>query len=81
MDAIVEKFVTALFAGGTSAVIAILGLIVIGLFIERKRLLEELTKKDNKIEKIIDDYYQGNLSLSEALTSLKIVLYEIKARL
>ena len=81
MDAITEKLVKALFEGGPSAIIAVLTLIIIALFFERKRLLDELTKKDSKIEKIIDDYYRGNLSLSEALTSLKIVLYEIKAKL
>ena len=81
MDAIYEKLVKALFEGGPPAIIAVLTLIIVALFFERKRLLDELTKKDSKIEKIIDDYYRGNLSLSEALTSLKIVLYEIKAKL
>ena len=40
-----------------------------------------IEKKDEKLEKIVDDYYKGNITLSDALTSLKIVLYEIKAKL
>jgi hypothetical protein len=81
MDAITEKLVAALFEGGPSAIIAILVIGIVFLYYERRRLLGEVTKKDAKIEKIIDDYYKGNLSLSDALTSLKIVLYEIKAKL
>lgn len=80
MDAITEKLLSALFEGGPSAIIAILVIGIVFLFYERRRLLGEVTKKDAKIDKIIDDYYRGNLSLSDALTSLKIVLYEIKSK-
>lgn len=80
MDAITEKLLSALFEGGPSAIIAILVIGIVFLYYERRRLLGEVTKKDAKIDKIIDDYYRGNLSLSDALTSLKIVLYEIKSK-
>lgn len=67
-----------LMAGGPKAIIVILAIFCIGLFFERKRLLKEVASKDAKIDKIIDDYYKGNLTLAEALNSLKLVLYEIK---
>lgn len=81
MDTIIEKLITILFGGGPQAISAFL-LIVVGLLIyERMRLLKEITKKDDKIDKIIDDYYKGNMTLTEALNSLKMVLYEIKGKL
>ena len=72
---------TAMIEGGPPAVIAVLLLVIVGLIFERKRLLAELIKKDEKIDKIIDDYYKGNMTLSDALNSLKMVLYEIKSKL
>ena len=81
MDSIVEKLLTAMIEGGPPAVIAVLLLVIVGLIFERKRLLAELIKKDEKIDKIIDDYYKGNMTLSDALNSLKMVLYEIKSKL
>ena len=59
----------------------VMGLIIWHLLTERKKLVEENKKKDEKIDKIIEDYYKGNLTLTEALNSLKLVLYEIKARI
>jgi hypothetical protein len=81
VESIIEKLVTILFSGGPQAISAFLLLVVGLLFLERQRLLKELTKKDDKIDKIIDDYYQGNMTLTEALNSLKFVLYEIKGKL
>lgn len=81
MEAILEKLLTMLFGGGPQAISAILLLVVGLLFFERQRLLKEITKKDDKIDKIIDDYYKGNMTLTEALNSLKMVLYEIKGKL
>ena len=72
--------ITLLTQGGPSAILAILVLIIVVLIFDRRRLLSEITKKDEKIDKIVDDYYKGNLTLSEALNSLKSVLYEIKGK-
>lgn len=58
-----------------------MGLIIWHLLVERNKLVEDNKKKDEKIDKIIDDYYKGNLTLTEALNSLKLVLYEIKGKL
>jgi hypothetical protein len=80
-ESIIQKLLEAMLAGGPQAFVAILALIVALLLLERRRLVADIQKKDDKIEKIIDDYYKGNLSLSEALTHLKLVLYEIKGRI
>ena len=80
MDSAIEKLLGIIVAGGPQSIIAIL-LSFIGLLLyERRRLIAEIAKKDDKIDKIVDDYYKGNLTLSEALNSLKFVLYEIKSR-
>ncbi|RYF46800.1 MAG: hypothetical protein EOO38_13410 [Cytophagaceae bacterium] len=81
MESIFEKLIGALLGGGPQALIAILMLIIVVLIMDRRRLVKEVERKDEKIEKIVDDYYKGNLTLSEALNSLKMVLYEIKGRL
>ena len=81
MDHIVEIIVTMIASGGQGAIIAILMAIITFLLWDRKRLTDIIVKKDEKIEKIIDDYYRGNLTLTEALTGLKMVLVEIKTKL
>jgi FtsZ-interacting cell division protein ZipA len=64
--------------GGPHGIIVILALVIGGMWFERQRLIKENAKKDDRLDKIIDDYYKGNLTLSEALNSLKAVLFEIK---
>jgi hypothetical protein len=67
-----------LMKGGPKAVIVMLTAVIIGLLFDRRRLIKEKTTAEGKIDKIIDDYYKGNLTLADALNSLKVVLYEIK---
>lgn len=81
MDALIELIVGKIIGGGPEAIIAIAVGAIVFLVWERQRLIKIIEKKDEKLEKIVDDYYKGNITLSDALTSLKIVLYEIKAKL
>jgi hypothetical protein len=81
LESLIEKLLGIILNGGPSALIAVLVMIIIFLWFERKRLLHELEKKDDKIDRIIDDYSKGNVTLGEALNSLKLVLYEIKGKL
>lgn len=74
---LVEK----MMGGGPEAIIAGLIAFICLLLLDRKRLHDQLQKKEEKIDKIIDDYHSGNLTLAEALNSLKHVLFEIKGRL
>ncbi len=66
--------------GGPSAIIFILLIIIFALVWDRNRLVKEIDKKDDRINKIVDDYTRGNLTLASALDSLKSVLYEIKSK-
>ena len=81
MESLIEKLLGLILNGGPTALIAVLVMIILFLWFERKRLLHELEKKDDKIDRIIDDYSKGNVTLGEALNSLKFVLYEIKGKL
>lgn len=81
METIITDLINVLLGGGPQAIIAILVLVIVLLVLDRRRLLADIHRKDAKIDQIIDDYYKGNLTLSEALNSLKIVLYEIKSKI
>jgi hypothetical protein len=75
---VINKVVDAVLGGGPG-VMAVL-LILIGFLLwDRWRMTKEITRYQDRIDKIIDDYHQGNLTLADALNSLKLVLYEIKA--
>ena len=67
--------------GGPESVIAGLVLFIALLLWERKRLLDINDKKDEKIDRIIDEYHAGNITLADALNSLKNVLFEIKGKI
>lgn len=81
MEALFEKLIGALLSGGPQAIIAILLLFITVLILERRRLLQSIDKKDERIDKIVDEYHKGNMTLSEALNGLKLVLYEVKSKL
>lgn len=80
MENLFTSLITSMIGGGPQGVIALLICAIVLLIIDRRRLSSEIERKDTKLDKIIDDYHSGNLTLAEALTSLKNVLYEIKAK-
>lgn len=67
--------------GGPEAVVSALVLFIIMLLWERKRLLDQLTRKDDKLDQIVDEYQESNKIVADALKSLTAVMYEIKGRL
>lgn len=83
MDDIISTLLKLLTEGKSAADVLpiIMGVIIMFLLNERKALVAENKKKEEKIDKIVDDYYRGNLTLTEALNSLKLVLFEIKGKL
>ena len=79
---IITHMIPQLLAGGGPQVVILLLMGIVAFFwFERKRLLDEIKRKDDKIEKIIDDYQKGNTTLTDAFTQLRIVLAEIRAKL
>jgi hypothetical protein len=80
MDSTLATLVAPLLNGGP-AVIAGLILFIIALLWDRRRLQAEIKEKEAKIDKIVDDYHKGNLTIAEAMNSLKYVLAEIKGKL
>ena len=80
MDNVIGNLITVLLQGGPE-VVAVLILFILLLLFDRKRLLGEVTRKDQRIDKIVDDYHNGSITLAEAMNSLKMVLYELKSRL
>jgi hypothetical protein len=81
LESLIEKLLGIILNGGPSALIAVLVMIIIFLWFELTRLLHVFDKKYEKLDRIIDDYSKGNVTLGEALNSLKLVLYEIKGKL
>lgn len=83
MDDIVGTLLKLFTEGKSAADVLpiIMGVIIMFLLNERKALVAENKKKEEKIDKIVDDYYRGNLTLTEALNSLKLVLFEIKGKI
>jgi hypothetical protein len=81
VDSIISNLVGMLLSGGPHAISAVLLLCMIGLLIDRRRLIADLAKKEDKLDKIIEDYYRGNMTLADAMNSLKNVLFEIRNRI
>jgi hypothetical protein len=81
VDPFISNLLSLVLSGGPHAISATLLLFIILLLFDRRRLLADLAKKDDKIDKIIDDYYTGNVTLAEAMNSLKNVLFEIRNKI
>lgn len=80
MDSLIQPLITILSHGGPE-VVAVLILAIALLLMDRKRLQTDLYKKEERIDKIVDDYHKGNITLAEALNSLKYVLVEVRSRI
>jgi predicted HTH domain antitoxin len=80
MESILSLIMNQILHGGPQ-MIAVLSLIIGILIFDRKRLTSEISKKDERLSKIVEEYYKGNISLTEALNSLKLVLHEIRISL
>ncbi|MFN3558949.1 MAG: hypothetical protein ACK4UQ_06640 [Brevundimonas sp.] len=76
-----SPIIERLFQGGPEAIIALLILVTILLLWERKRLLDLLAKREAKIDAIVEQYYLGNMTLTEALNGVKAVMQEVRLKL
>jgi hypothetical protein len=81
MGDIFQSVISMIAKGEAGAITAILlGIIgFLGWYCFRQ--MKQLEKKDEKIYKIIDDYSKNNITITEAMNGLKMVLIEIKAKL
>lgn len=77
----IDHLVQIIASGGAEALIPLLLLIIAFLIYERTRLVKKIDEQERRTDRVIEDYYRSNISLTEALTSLRIVLYEIKSKL
>ena len=80
METILTTLVTTGLAGGPQSLVAILFIVIAFLWIDRQRMTKEIARKDERLEKIVEAYHAGSLTLSEALTALRITLAEMKSR-
>lgn len=76
-----QSLISVIAKGDSGALIALLLGIIISLGWYCFRLMKQLEKKDEKIYKIIDDYSKNNITITEAMNGLKMVLIEIKAKI
>ena len=77
---VVGKVVDAVLGGGPGTVGVLL--LIIGFLVwDRLRLIKEIARYQTRLDKIVDDYHKGNLTLAEAMNSLRLVLFEIKAKI
>lgn len=81
MGDIFTKIIEMIAKGEAGALTALLLAMIAALSWYCFRLMKQLEAKDEKIYKIIDDYSKNNITITEALNSLKLVLIEIKAKL
>lgn len=81
MGDLLKAIFDAVTQGGAGAITVLLLIMVGGLGWYCFRLVRQLEQKDEKIYKIIDDYSKNNITITEALNGLKMVLIEIKAKL
>lgn len=81
MGDIIQSLIQMIAKGDAGALTALLLGIIVFLGWYCFRLTKQLEKKDEKIYKIIDDYSKNNITITEALNGLKMVLIEIKSKL
>jgi len=78
---IIEALLKQITNGGPGGIIAILLLVMLAVVWDRHRTLKEVQKKDEKLDRIIEDYNEGLLTVTEAINGVKLVLAEIKAKI
>jgi hypothetical protein len=74
LEQFLPQLIGTLLGGGGQAVVAVLILTIVGLVVDRKRMIADLKVKEARIDRMIDDYYKANIQVGEALASIKQLL-------
>ncbi len=80
MEGVIGSLLTVLLDGGRPMV-AFLMLVVVMLVLDRSRMVRNIERREERIDAILDQYHKGNLTLVDALNSIKLLLYEIRTKL
>jgi Tfp pilus assembly protein PilO len=75
------EIVNSLLMGGPHAIVVILTIAMVALLFDRKRLMNELERKETKLDEMVESYQKSTLALAESLNALKVVLAEIRGSL
>ncbi|MCS7317496.1 MAG: hypothetical protein NZZ41_04130 [Candidatus Dojkabacteria bacterium] len=74
-------FIKILLDGDQKAIILLLIVTIIILLLDRNRIIKEKIEKDKKLEKILENYHEAVIKITEAINSIKNVLIDIKTKL
>ena len=72
------ELMNMILSGGTHAIIVILCIVIFALLMDRRRMLKDAAKAELRIDKILEDYRDGNATLADALKSLAMLMAEIR---
>ena len=73
MERLIGQVLDVMFGGG-QAVVAILLIAIIGLVVDRRRMILEIRQREARTEKLIEDYYQSNMQVRQLLVSIRQML-------
>ncbi|AUZ94860.1 hypothetical protein FDI40_gp048 [Agrobacterium phage Atu_ph07] len=81
MGEVIKTVLAVLNGGGSEAVIALLLIIVAYLGYSNYRLQQDFRNKDERTDKVVEDYHTSNSILTEAIQRLNQLISEIKNKL
>jgi len=73
LERLIGQVLDVIFGGG-QAVVAILLIAIIGLVVDRRRMILEIRQREARTEKLIEDYYQSNMQVRQLLVSIRQML-------
>ena len=73
MERLIGQVLDVMFGGG-QAVVAILLIAIMGLVVDRRRMILEIRQREARTEKLIEDYYQSNMQVRQLLVSIRQML-------
>jgi len=73
LERLIGQVLDVMFGGG-QAVVAILLMAIIGLVVDRRRMILEIRQREARTEKLIEDYYQSNMQVRQLLVSIRQML-------